>query len=183
MRIAFSGTHYSGKSTLIQALLLEIHGYEVFEEPYWILTELGRHFSDPPTIEEFEEQLDYSIDLIKKSSRKALFDRCPLDFLAYALAIAEENSIDFDSEKWESRIAKTLPALDLILFLPLEDPDLIPVPPTEDKKFRKLVDEKLRELMIEDSRGIMKTKVLEVSGTISDRIDKIKQFDPSLLSY
>ena len=57
-----------------------MRGYEYFDEPYWILTELGRHFSDPPTIDEFEDQLDYSIQLIKSSSHNALFDRSPIDF-------------------------------------------------------------------------------------------------------
>lgn len=176
MRIAFSGTHYSGKSALIQALQAEMQGYECFEEPYWILTELGRHFSDPPTIDEYEDQLEYLINLIKESSYNALFDRSPIDFLGYALAVAEENSEEFNNEKWESQIAKILPSLDLIVYLPLEDPDRIPVPASEDKYFRKLVDEKLRELIREDSREILNTKVLEVSGTIRERIMKIKKF-------
>ena len=174
MRIAFSGTHYSGKSTLIQTLLDQLPGYESFEEPYWILVESGRHFSDPPTIEEFEEQLAFSINLIKESSDNALFDRAHR-FSAYALAIAEENSEEFDSERWESQIGKALASLDLVVFLPLEHPDRIPVPHSEDKTFRDLVDEKLRELLIEDARAVMNAKVLEVTGTISERIKKIQQ--------
>lgn len=174
MRIAFSGTHFSGKSSLIQALLAEMPEYEFFDEPYWILAELGRNYSIPPTIEEFEQQLEFSINLIKESPGKALFDRCPIDFLGYALVIAEENSEAFDWEKWESQIAKSLSSLDLIVFLPIETPDCISLPPSEDKYFRKLVDEKLRELILEDSCGIVKTKVLEITGTLSERVKKIK---------
>lgn len=169
MRIAFSGTHYSGKSSLIQALHKEMPGYECFEEPYWMLAELGRQFSDPPTIDEFEDQLEFSINLIKGSTENALFDRSPLDFLAYALVLDES----FDSDRWESDIAKILPSLDLIVYVPLEKPDPIPLPASEDKYLRNLVDEKLRELLMEDTHGIVNTQVLEVTGPISERVAKI----------
>ncbi|MBS0653894.1 MAG: AAA family ATPase [Verrucomicrobia bacterium] len=175
MRIAISGTHYSGKSTLVQALGKEMPGYEIYDEPYWALTELGRQFSDPPTIEEFEEQLDYSIALIKESANNSLFDRCPIDFLAYALAIAEMDCIEFDSETWELKIAKVLPSIDLLVFLPLENPDRIPVPASEDSLFRELADEKLRELILDNSRQMMTTKVLEATGILNERVKKIKQ--------
>jgi hypothetical protein len=176
MRIAFSGTHFSGKSSLIEALLKVMPGYESFEEPYWILAELGRHFSYPPSVDEFEDQLECSISLIKESSDKALFDRSPLDFLAYALAIAEENGEEFNSEQWESQITEILATLDLIVYVPIENPDQILIPASEDKDFRKLVDEKLRELLIRDSREIVNTNVLEVTGTLSERLAKIKHF-------
>lgn len=175
MRIAVSGTHFSGKSTLVQALGKELPGYEIYDEPYWALTELGRQFSDPPTIEEFEEQLEYSIALIKESSTNAIFDRCPIDFLGYALAVAEIDAIEFDSETWESRIAKILPSIDLLVFLPLENPDRIPVPASEDRLLRELVDEKLRELIIENSRHIMTAKALEMTGSVDERVKEIKQ--------
>ena len=151
-------------------------GYEYFEEPYWILAELGRHFSHPPSIDEFKDQLDCSIDLIKESSDKAFFDRSPLDFLAYSLAIGEENDEEFNTEEWESKIAEISPMLDLIVYVPIENPDRILIPASEDKYFRKLVDEKLRELIMRDSREIVNTNVLEVTGTLSERLEKIKQF-------
>ena len=175
MRIAFSGTHFSGKSSLIEALSEEFPQYEVFDEPYWILSDLGHHFSDPPTIEEFQEQLECSINLIKQSSGNTLFDRSPIDFLGYALAIAEEHSEEFDHEKWVSQIEKPLSSLDLIVFLPIENPDRIPLPYSEDKHLRLLVDEKLKELILEDPYKIMNTEILEVTGTLNQRIKKIKQ--------
>jgi len=176
MRIAFAGTHYSGKTALIQALLEKMPEYESFEEPYWILAELGRHFSYPPSIDEFEDQLDFSIKLIKESPSNSLFDRSPLDFLAYAWAVAEMNSEEFDSEAWESKIEKIVPSLDLIVYVPLEHPDRIRIPASQDKEFRKLVDEKLRDLIMVDSHEIVNTKVVEVTGSIGERISKISPF-------
>jgi hypothetical protein len=169
MRIAFSGTHYTGKSSLIKALHKELPEYEVFEEPYWILSEMGRIFFHPPTVEEFEQQLDCSIDLIKKSSKNALFDGSPIDFLAYAMVISDE----FYSGEWEAKIAKAMKSLDLVVFLPIENPDRILIPASEDKDLRSMVDEKPRELILEDSLEIVTTKVLEVKGSLSERLKQI----------
>lgn len=170
MRIAFTGTHFSGKTTLSQALQKELPNYEFFEEPYWILSELGRTFSHPPTLEDFEEQLECSTNLLREAPSNALFDRCPIDFLGYALAIADE-----DFEKWEAKIAQVLNFLDLIVFVPIETPDRILLPFSEDKELRFLVDEKLRELLMENSREIVNTKVIEVTGTVQERLKRIEQ--------
>ena len=95
MRIAISGTHFSGKSTLVEALSQRLPKYEVFEEPYFLLEEEGHDFSDPPSVEDFETQMEYSVDLIISSPQDSLFDRCPIDFFAYALAISEQTGEDF----------------------------------------------------------------------------------------
>lgn len=84
MRIAISGTHYSGKTTLIAALLKQLPGYTALAEPYRLLEEEGYVFSDPPSLEDFEEQFAYSIELIRQSGPNTLFDRSPFDFLVYA---------------------------------------------------------------------------------------------------
>lgn len=39
MRIAVSGTHFSGKSTLIASLLKQLPQYAAVEEPYILLEE------------------------------------------------------------------------------------------------------------------------------------------------
>lgn len=57
MRIAFSGAHRVGKSTLIEALAARLPGYRTYDEPYHLLEEEGHDFSDPPTPEDFERQL------------------------------------------------------------------------------------------------------------------------------
>ena len=87
MRIAVSGTHFSGKSTLVSALEKKLEGYSAMDEPYFLLEQEGYNFSDPPVVEDFEEQFWYCLDLIEESGPKTLFDRSPLDFLAYAMAI------------------------------------------------------------------------------------------------
>ena len=169
MRIAISGAHFSGKSTLIAALLKQLPNYTSVDEPYFLLEEEGYEFSNPPSLEDFEQQLKRSMAEIKKSGKNTIFDRCPFDCLAYALAI--EESIDADD--WTLRIEETIERLDLIVFVPVEK--RIPVPASEDLKLRGHVDELLQEMLLEDSLGILgDTEVLEVTGSLSKRVEMLK---------
>ena len=47
MRIAVSGTHRAGKSTLVRDLADQLRGYRVVDERYRLLEEEGFEFSDP----------------------------------------------------------------------------------------------------------------------------------------
>ena len=49
MRVAFSGTHRTGKTTLIKAVHSRVSRYDFVEEPYRLLEEEGYEFSDPPS--------------------------------------------------------------------------------------------------------------------------------------
>lgn len=170
MRIAVSGTHFSGKSTLVGALEKKLEGYSAVDEPYFLLEQEGYNFSDPPVVEDFEEQFWYCLDLIEESGPKTLFDRSPLDFLAYAMAISKK----IDVMSWIEEMEDTLPLLDLIVFLPIESPDRISVPSSENEKFRERVNEKMEEIILDDSMGVLRrTKVLEVVGELPERVEAV----------
>lgn len=177
MRIAISGTHFSGKSTLISSLLKQLPGYSSVEEPYHLLEEDGYEFSNPPSLEDFEQQFNRSITIIKESRDNTIFDRCPLDYLAYALAIGEISSLEepIDTEGWIHMMEDAIQLLDLIVLVPIENRDRIPVPMSEDLKLRRDVDEKLKEILLEDSWGILeKIEVLEVTGSLEKRVKMVK---------
>ena len=177
MRIVVSGTHFSGKTTLINAISTKLRDYEIVEEPYAVLEESGYDFSDPPSIEDFKQQLKCSTELIMNSPKKAIFDRSPIDFLAYALVKAEEDHDQCDMESWQTKIETAISEIDILVFLPIEYPDAIQLPKSEDQKLRSLVDEKLKELILDDSLGFLKdTDVLEVSGSLQNRINLILKF-------
>lgn len=146
MRIAIFGTHFSGKSTLIATLLKQFPNFTSVEEPYVLLEEQGYEFSNPPSIEDFEQQLEFSVRSIMESRKNTLFDQCPLDCLAYALALGE-----FDVDSWIQKMNSAIQLLDLIGFLPIEDRDRIPIPVSEDLKLRKKVDENLQDILLNDS--------------------------------
>ena len=82
MRIAVTGTHLVGKSTLIELVGERLPDYRTIDEPYLLLEEEGYEFASPPSLEDFMEQLRRSMELIEEEdARNVLFDCRPLDFL------------------------------------------------------------------------------------------------------
>ncbi len=172
MRIAVTGTHRVGKSTLIEALEERLAEYRVFDEPYHLLEEEGYEFASPPCLEDFLEQLRRSMELLEdeEGARNVVFDRCPLDFLGYLLTHEESDS--FDPEEWLARIRSTVQTLDLVVFVPIEERDRIQLPAHENAGQRAEVDEKLAWLLLDDPFGLG-VEVLSVSGSRTARITQV----------
>lgn len=170
MRIAISGTHRSGKSTLVGDLADALPEYSTVEEPYWLLVEEGYEFPEMPSVEDFELQLERSILYLGEGDENVLFDRCPADLLGYLLTHSEAEA--FDLKRWLPQVRKAMGTLDLIVFLPVEDRDRIALPPSEDAELRMRVDEKLREILLENPFGF-DAGVLEVAGTPRERVRRV----------
>lgn len=172
MRIAVTGTHRVGKSTLIEALEERLAEYRVVDEPYHLLEEEGYEFASPPCLEDFLEQLRRSVELLedKEGARNVLFDRCPLDFLGYLLT--HEESASFDLEEWLPRIRSTIQTLELIVFVPIEERDRIQLPAHEDPELRAEVDEKLSWMLLDDPFELG-VEVLRVHGSRTARVTQV----------
>ena len=170
MRIAVSGTHCVGKSTLIDEFLLA-HGDYVHEpEAYTVMVEdLGEEFAAEPCVEDFLRQLDFSIDRLATHTlaEKVIYERCPLDFLAYIEAL-EPKAI----EPLLGPISTALKNLDLLVFLPIE-PDVCPDP--EYPKLRRAVDRRLNAILLYDDFGIINVPVVEATGSTVQRLRIIQQ--------
>jgi hypothetical protein len=173
MRIAISGTHFSGKSTLVETLSDALPQFITKEEPYYLLQEEGYEFAELPTIEDFELQLERSIENLDEPAPNVIFDRCPADILGYLLVHTDVDVFDLDA--WLPRVRTAINTLDLIVFLPIEVPDRIVVPSSQDAAYRQLVDENLKEIILENSFGF-ETDVLEVTGTPQSRIDRVMAY-------
>src|SRR4029453_1767913 len=94
MRIAVSGTHGVGKSTLIDEFLRKHPEFVHEPEPYTVLVEdLGEEFSDEPRVEDFHRQLEFNIDRLRQHTpgEKVIYERCPIDFLAYIDALKSKS--------------------------------------------------------------------------------------------
>jgi len=168
VRIAISGTHHAGKSTLVEELSAVLPGYLTVEEPYHLLVEDGHGFAEMPSVEDFELQLERSIECLSGDEPDILFDRCPIDMLGYLLALAA----GFPLKKWLPRVQAAIDTLDLIVFLPVEERDRIALSPSEDADFRLDVDQKLKEIYFEDSLGL-EMEVVEVAGTLRERVRQV----------
>ncbi len=170
MRIAISGTHFSGKSTLVEALSEELPQYTTVEEPYSLLQEEGYEFAESPSIEDFALQLERSIESLEESATNVIFDRCPADILGYLLAHTDAEA--FDLKKWLPRVQTVVGKLDLIVFLPIEEPDRIVLPYSQDSAYRQRIDEKLKEIILENPFDF-EVDVLEVTGSLKTRVERV----------
>jgi uridine kinase len=78
MRIAISGTHLVGKTTLAETLAAVLPEHELMPDPYHLLEEEGHEFTEMPSLEDFEAQLERSLECLEGSGSSVVFDRCPL---------------------------------------------------------------------------------------------------------
>ena len=90
MRIAVSGTHCCGKSTLIDQFLLAHQDFAHEPEPYTVLEEdYGEVFAAEPSAEDFYRQLEFNVSRLRSYGvgERVIYERSPVDFLAYLLAL------------------------------------------------------------------------------------------------
>ena len=170
MKIAVSGTHCSGKTALVEELSRALPTYEVVPEPYYLLEEEGHQFAEMPCLEDFELQLNRSIECIIGTRTDSLFERCPVDFLAYLFAHPDFSG--FELAIWLPRVREAVEELDLIAFLPVERPDRIQVPNLESPRLRRRVHEQLQKLLFENCWEF-KVHVLEVKGSTDERARRV----------
>ena len=173
MRIAVSGSHATGKSTLVAELVRRLPDVTAFDEPYHLLESEGHAFTTPPTASDFELLFGRAVSLLAAPEpRAAVFDRCPADYLAYLAALSPA-AISPDRT---AEAAVALQTLDLVIFVPLERPDRIDM--AEVPVLRRRVDRILREMLVENAWGF-DIPVVTVHGTPEERADQVVLFLPS----
>src|SRR5262249_3561634 len=134
MKIAISGAHRTGKTTLAEALGQALPRYDVVDEPYYLLEEEGHEFAAMPTMEDFELMLERSIEALESAGPNTIFDRCPADLLAYL--ITHEDADGFDPDRWLPRVRDAMEELDFIVLVPVEQPDRVPAADVEHEELR-----------------------------------------------
>ena len=168
MRIAFTGSHRVGKTTLAEEIAESLPDYEFIIEPYLQLEEEGYLFSEIPTLDDYTEQFNFSVEQLQNSGYNVIFDRCPLDLLAYVYAVGKKKNISDLYEEMAAAIAE----IDLLVFVPIEKFDLIVCQGSDLPNLRQEVND-----ILEDWIGDFSNEVLEVSGTLENRkkqiLDKI----------
>jgi uridine kinase len=65
VRIAISGTHFSGKSTLVGGLSDALPTYSIVEEPYVLLAEEGYEFAEMLQDILLEDSFDFDVEVIE----------------------------------------------------------------------------------------------------------------------
>lgn len=168
MRTAFTGSHRVGKTTLAEEIAESLPDYEFINEPYLQLEEQGYLFSEIPTSDDYIEQFNFSVEQIRNSDDNVIFDRCPLDLLAYIYAINKKKNISALYEEMTNAIA----GIDLLVFVPIETVDIIICQESDLPDLRHEVND-----ILQDWIGDFSNEILVVTGTLANRkkeiLDKI----------
>lgn len=174
MRIAVTGTHGTGKTTLVEAFVEAQPHFAHAQEAYWEMAEQGVPFASAPSIDDLAAQLEHSVGAILGAAGETemIFDRCPLDYIAYLEVLGEGEGIDWTpTGKLLTRIEAALAALDLVAWLPISEPDAIAAR-IAYPGLRRAVDARLTEIVRDDALGLLARgpRVIEIGGTPAARL-------------
>ncbi len=177
MRIVVSGTHATGKSTLIADFAATHRGWTVLPDPY----ELIDAASDEPDAGVFFAQLRLSAQRLHETGADDLViaERGPLDFLAYldALeALGRPTRAPGLRQRAADITAEGMRLVDVLVVLPLTSRDGIHVSDDEDPQLREAMNDALLEL-VDDPDLVADATVVEIVG---DPADRLRQLDAVL---
>ena len=184
MRVAVSGSHSTGKSTLIAAFLARHPAYvpepEAFES---LADEVELTPSEGPLPEGLHALLEHSIQAVGRHcpGSLVLFERSPVDYLAYAAASRRSwprGSIASFLEESIPRVREAVRNLDVIAFLPVAKHG-VPSRLGENPGFRRRVDEALRSALVDDDHDLFgesrSPRVVELSPVPERQLGELIQ--------
>jgi len=173
MRIVVSGTHASGKSTLITDFAALRPDYEVLPDPFEALEETA--FDLDAGI--FFAQLVIASERLRgrPPGDRVIAERGPLDFLAYLRALDDLGRPTRSAGLYDRGTAITAEAMtrvDLLVLLPLHHHDPITVGADEDPELRAATDAALLELA-DDPSLTGAARIVELAGARKDRLARL----------
>jgi hypothetical protein len=171
MRVGISGTHGTGKTTLAEGLCARLPGHVLADEPYYLLEEEGYEFGFPPSAEDYLALLACSARIMTSPRFKAdvIFDRTPLDYLAYLAATGTAPS-GAAAEALRPAFAR----LDLLVITPVTAETEQALPPAEMPMLRSRTNDALLDLVYDDPLDLWGgVPVLELTGPLDDRANVV----------
>lgn len=192
MRIAISGSHSLGKSTVVNDWVDQHPHFLREEEPYRVLGLYGPYeilFGDASTKLHNGIQMFYNIGRVNRYSNftdEVIFDRAPIDYLAYSQYTADQGRTDIDDDFVASLVPaarESLDHLDILAFVPksdewpvaMEEDGIRPV----DHAYRDAVDAIFKQIY-RDGRfdifpGNNGPHVIELWGPRTQRLEQLQE--------
>jgi hypothetical protein len=159
-RIAFCGSHGTGKSTLIHD-----HFFKWFFQDHLIIDSVVRQFPvNGDTAYTVQHEINKTYFYQHRKNKNFVSARSIFDIWAYSRI-----SIDKDFDKWYFNIYKTLIHYDYLFYIPIEiklkNDNFRPL----NLEYQEKIDKEIKYLL--DKYNI---KYHTITGTIQERIDKIE---------
>lgn len=170
MRIAISGTHGTGKSTLIADFHARHPAFMVLGDP---------HTGAGASVDSFVDQFHATVHRLQRipSSAHIIMERCPLDLLAYLEAweaLGRQGTARTTGDLAELAAA-AMESVDLLVLLPLTPADGIRIPESEDLDLRAETDAALMRLCDDIDLVPESVQVIEIAGSRDHRIALLEQ--------
>ena len=170
-----SGSHSTGKSTLIAAFLAKCPGYlhepEAFES---LADDVELTSSEGPTAEGLQALLEHTLSslALHPPGSFVVFERSPADYVAYLQALEDLSRETADARLTERAIEtarEAMAMLDLIVYLPCKGGG----PEMEDPELGGAVDVCLEGILVNDDLSLFggsRPLVIEAAGTTAQRL-------------
>ena len=192
MRIAISGSHSLGKSTVVNDWVALNGDYMREEEPYRVLSLRGPYeilFREASTRLHNGIQMYYNISRLNRyftPAEQVIFDRAPVDYIAYSQYTANQRLTDIDDDfvlSMVSAVRESLERLDILAFVPksddwpvaMEDDGIRPV----DHSYRDEVDAIFKQIYRDGRFDILPKKspplLIELVGSPEHRLLQLAQ--------
>ncbi|MGD0936972.1 MAG: AAA family ATPase [Streptosporangiaceae bacterium] len=171
MRVGISGTHGTGKTTLAGALCARLPGHVMADEPYYLLEEEGHEFGFPPSLEDYRALLACSVrNLSSPLPPGIVFDRTPLDYLAYMATTGADPS----DEAGAAALQPAFASLDLLVITLITPETEQVLPAAEMPGLRSQMNDALLELVHGDPLNAWEDiPVLELDGPLDGRLSVV----------
>lgn len=171
MRIVVSGSHATGKSTLISDFQQRHPEYEAMPDPFELIDES----QDTPGAAMFAAQLRVAADRLNDDhlAPHVIAERGPLDFLAYLLTLAELRGDEVPASLYERAVELTTEAMsriELLVILPIEANEQISLGPDELPDLRLAMNAILLDLVQDDDLTGHCCRVAELTGPPAARL-------------
>ncbi|MEU5694361.1 AAA family ATPase [Actinosynnema sp. NPDC020468] len=166
MRIGISGAHGTGKTTLAEVVCAGLPGHVLEDEPYHLLEEDGYEFGFPPSVDDYRAMLARSVRCLGTSSPDVVFDRTPVDYLAYLAALGRDPAGEVDAEVLRSVFA----SLDLLVVTVITPETERTLPGAELPGLRSATNDALLDLVHADPLDAWPdVPVVELDGPLAGR--------------
>lgn len=191
MRIAISGAHSLGKSTLVWDWVNRHPHYVREEEPFRALHSEGYDIQFRQECNRLHNgiQMYYNacrVNYYSSINDCVIFDRAPVDYIAYSQYTANYGTTDIDHafvEGMVPRVRETLKNIDLLVFIPIseqwpvamEDDGIRPI----DLPYRDEVDSIFKQIYRDHLFNVIPEenppRLFELWGSREERLDRIEE--------
>jgi hypothetical protein len=184
MRVGISGTHGTGKTTLAGALCQRLPGHALADEPYYLLADEGYEFGFPPSPEDYRALLARSVLSLRAPQPAIVFDRTPLDYLAYLAATGADlaaigpdlaaTGADPAGQVTAAVLQSAFASLDLLVITMITAETERVLPPAELPRLRSQMNDALLDLVHDDPLDAWPDlPILELDGPLDARLPTV----------